>query len=151
MLHTETVERATLQLLKSLQQEPILESFSLAGGTALAFEEDGMRLYGMEDIVAMKLSAIADNGSSLKDFVDVAFLSTRFSLGEMLSFYERKFPMSSVIRPLKALTYFDDIDFEENVVMTNRSFEWKRIAWRLSEMVKKQDKVYDVWPLQPKK
>ena len=36
MLHTETVEGTTLELLKKLQAEDIMEQFCLAGGTALA-------------------------------------------------------------------------------------------------------------------
>jgi hypothetical protein len=36
MLHTETVEIGTLQLLKKLESESRLSSFCLAGGTALA-------------------------------------------------------------------------------------------------------------------
>lgn len=40
--------------------------------------ESGLRLYDMEDIIAMKLAAISDDGSRLKDFIDMAFLSTRF-------------------------------------------------------------------------
>lgn len=34
MLHTETVEGTTLELLRNLGQEEMLSSFSLAGGTA---------------------------------------------------------------------------------------------------------------------
>lgn len=78
--------------------------------------EDGIRLYALEDIIAMKLSTIADNGSRLKDFIDIAFLSTRFSFYSLLKCYERKFPASNVIRPLKAITYFEDIDFDEEVI-----------------------------------
>ena len=36
MLHKETVESRTLELLKRLQAEPLLSSFNLVGGTALA-------------------------------------------------------------------------------------------------------------------
>lgn len=36
MLHTETVERTTLELLRKLQAEKLLDPFCLAGGTALA-------------------------------------------------------------------------------------------------------------------
>ena len=36
MLHTETLESGTLQLLKNLESESCLSSFCLAGGTALA-------------------------------------------------------------------------------------------------------------------
>ena len=81
------------------------------------YAESGIRLYSIEDIVAMKLSAIADDGSRLKDFVDIACLSTRIPFYEMLKCYERKFPQANVIRPFKALTYFDDIDFGEDIVM----------------------------------
>ena len=34
MLHTETLEGTTLELLRNLGQEEMLSSFSLAGGTA---------------------------------------------------------------------------------------------------------------------
>ena len=36
MLQTQTVEPSTLELLKKLQQEPLLATFNLVGGTALA-------------------------------------------------------------------------------------------------------------------
>ena len=36
MLHKETVETSTLELLKRLQSEPLLASFNLVGGTSLA-------------------------------------------------------------------------------------------------------------------
>ena len=36
MLHKETVDQATLELLISLQQKAYLEGFYLVGGTALA-------------------------------------------------------------------------------------------------------------------
>lgn len=95
------------------------------------YEESGIRLYDMEDIIAMKLSAIADDGSRLKDFVDIACLSTRHTFYDMLKCYERKFPEANVIRPFKAITYFDDIDFEEDVIMLNFEYDWNRIAERL--------------------
>lgn len=111
------------------------------------YTESGIRLYSMEDIIAMKLFAIADNGSRLKDFIDIAFLSTRFPFGSMLRLYERKFPGSNVIRPFKAITYFDDIDFEEDIVMLNCKFDWKLIERRLVDMTKIQNKVFESFPL----
>jgi hypothetical protein len=111
------------------------------------YTEAGIRLYSMEDIIAMKLSAIADNGSRLKDFIDIAFLSTRFPFNSMLRMYECKFPKANVIRPFKAVTYFDDIDFEENIVMLNGKYDWKLIEKRLVDMTKIQDKVFKSFPL----
>lgn len=109
--------------------------------------ENGIRLYSIEDVVAMKLSAIADNGSRLKDFIDIAFLSTRFPFYSMLKFYERKFPEANIIRPYKAITYFEDIDFEENIIMINGKYDWKLIEKRLIDMTKKQNKIFASYPI----
>lgn len=114
------------------------------------YEESGIRLYDMEDIIAMKLSAIADNGSRLKDFVDIACLSTRHTFYEMLKCYERKFPEANVIRPFKAVTYFDDIDFEEDVVMLNFEYDWNSIAERLKTMTVEQNRIFTEYPLRRK-
>ena len=88
----------------------------------------------LPDIAAMKLSSICDNGSRIKDFIDIAFLSNIFSFGEMLQFYTRKFPSSNPIVPAKSLIYFDDINFDESVIMMQGKFDWNVIAKRLDEM-----------------
>ncbi len=200
MLHKETIETSTLELLKSLQSEPLLASFNLVGGTSLALRlghrksvdldlfskedfalqeikellvnkydfkvgyekgktlkgfigkvmvdlirydyphiqpietEDGIRLESLPDIVAMKLSSICDNGSRIKDFIDIAHLSNLYSFEEMLQFYTQKFPSSNPIVPTKSLVYFDDIIFDEDIVMMQGDFDWKVIANRLNEM-----------------
>lgn len=112
-------------------------------------EEEGVRLYSQPDIIAMKLSAIADNGSRLKDFIDIAYLSTQYSFQEMLGFYVQKFPTSSPLRPLKGITYFDDIDHEETVVMLESTYSWQKIADRLQAMTAHQSKVFASPPLSP--
>lgn len=112
-------------------------------------EEEGIRLYSQPDIIAMKLSAIADNGSRLKDFIDIAYLSTQYSFQEMLGFYVQKFPNSSPLRPLKGITYFDDIDHEETVVMLESTYSWQKITDRLQAMTAHQSKVFASPPLSP--
>lgn len=49
-------------------------------------QEDGLRLAQLEDISAMKQNAIAGNGTRIKDFIDMAYLSSVFSLEQMLGF-----------------------------------------------------------------
>ena len=218
MLHTETVSGVTLELLKNIQAENLMNRFCLAGDTALALymgyrksvdldlftplpfdvqelesmlrEKYGLitdftakntikgniagikidcitypyeylkppcmieniRLYSLEDITAMKLAAIAHNGSRLKDFIDISCLSRHFSFSAMLEYYEKKFPESNIIRPLKALTYFEDIDFEENIVMLTGEYRWDKIKERLIEMVTRQEKIFKSYPIvQPTK
>ena len=108
---------------------------------------ENIRLYSLEDITAMKLAAIAHNGSRLKDFIDISCLSRHFSFSAMLEYYEKKFPESNIIRPLKALTYFEDIDFEENIVMLTGEYRWDKIKKRLIEMVTRQDKIFKSYPI----
>lgn len=200
MLYKETIDIKTLRLLVELQKEPMLQSFNLVGGTALALHlghrksvdldfftsksfdlneirslliekydfkvsyarsqtlkgfvngikidfirfdyphlfpcdviED-IRIESVPDIIAMKLLSITDNGSRIKDFVDIAYLSSYYSLDEMLEFYVGKIPNTNKVMPLKALTYFNDIDFNESVVMMNSDYDWQKIADRLIKM-----------------
>ena len=138
---TDFMERNTLKgTINGIKIDCITHSYDYL---EKPYTESGIRLYSMEDIIAMKLSAIADNGSRLKDFIDIAFLSTRFPFNSMLRMYERKFPKSNVIRPFKAITYFDDIDFEENIIMLNGEYDWKLIERRLVDMTKIQNKVFE--------
>ena len=206
MLHKETIETSTLELLKKLQSEPLLAAFNLVGGTSLALRlghrksvdldlfskedfdlqevkellvnkynlkvgyekgktlkgfigkvmvdlirydyphispvetEEGIRMESLPDIVAMKLSTICDNGSRIKDFIDIAYLSNLYSFSEMLQFYTQKFPSSNPIVPTKSLVYFGDINFDEDIVMMQGDFDWEVIANRLNEMTAEPEK-----------
>jgi hypothetical protein len=71
--------------------------------------EDNLRLLGLSDIAAMKLNAVAGNGTRVKDFIDVYFLLDRFSLKQMFSFYKKKYAGKDIYHVRKSLTYFDDI------------------------------------------
>jgi predicted nucleotidyltransferase component of viral defense system len=74
---------------------------------------DDIRLLAIEDIIPMKLSAIANRGAK-KDFYDIYFLLKQFSLKEMLSLFSQKFPNISHFHLLKSLVYFDDADEDAN-------------------------------------
>jgi len=105
---------------------------------------NNIRIASLEDVIAMKLSAITDNGSRLKDFVDIAYLSVKYSLQEMLSFYAQKYNDSNMLSAVKALGYFEDIDFEsEPVELVNKKFSWKKIKDRINDMIKEPYKVFD--------
>ena len=91
----------------------------------------------------MKLLSITDNGSRIKDFIDIAYLSSQFSLDEMLQFFVMKITNSNILMPIKALTYFDDINFNESIVMLNSDFNWNKIANRLIEMTKEPNIIFE--------
>lgn len=93
----------------------------------------------------MKLNAIAGNGTRMKDFVDVAYLSSRFSLRQMLSFYEEKYHANPLM-PLKGLVYFADINKATPVKMADgKPLDWKKIEKRLLAMEKSPDKLFAQW------
>jgi hypothetical protein len=90
-----------------------------------AFEN--IRMASLEDIAAMKLNAIIGNGTRLKDFVDVAFLSSEFSLREMINTYEKKYTARNSVITLKALSYHADINFNEPIHFVKGKYNWELI------------------------
>jgi len=73
-------------------------------------EEENIRMFSLADIAAMKLNAIAGNGSRVKDFIDLYFLLDKFSLEQMLKFYSKKYSQMEPFFVIKSIVYFDDID-----------------------------------------
>lgn len=105
--------------------------------------EDNLRIAQMEDICAMKLNAIAGNGTRIKDFIDIAYLSSVFSLQQMLGFYEQKYH-SNTLMPLKGLIFFDDINKNEPVRMANgKPLQWNRIEKRLLMMDRYPERIFE--------
>jgi hypothetical protein len=90
-----------------------------------AFVSDQIILAHTSDIAAMKLSAITGRGSK-KDFIDIYFLLQIFSLKEMISFYNQKYPDGSEFLVLKSLSYFDDAEKEPSPVMLHK-VSWAKI------------------------
>lgn len=108
--------------------------------------EDGIRLVDARDIAAMKLQAIGQSGTRRKDFIDVAFLSVRMSLQEMLDRYCRAYKTDNIIQPLRGLLYFDDITNEESVDLIGYKLDWPAIERRLYRMATQMNKVFDDLP-----
>lgn len=74
-----------------------------------AVVEDGLVLASPQDIAAMKVNAIEGRGTK-KDFIDIYVLLKHFTLEQILSFYQTKYPEYSVFRALLSLTYFEDAE-----------------------------------------
>lgn len=107
---------------------------------------DGIRMRSVPDVIAMKLAAIADNGTRIKDFIDIAFLSADYSLDQMLGFYAAKFPNSNPLNAYRALTYFDDI-IDEPVKVSTKGFSWDGVKKRLFDMAKDGGKRFLTFPV----
>lgn len=104
--------------------------------------EENIRLSSLEDIAAMKLNAITGDGTRLKDFIDIAFLSCKIPFNKMLNGYKVKYNANPVI-PIKALSYFDDINFNEPIKMVlNSKFNWGKIEKRLKNMQEYPNRIF---------
>lgn len=203
MLHTETVETRTLDLIRALMSDTKFQEFFLVGGTALSLklghrisididmftnkefdavsigthlegnyrltdgnvikngvfgfiEEvkvdfishryplikpveviDGIRMLSLEDIGAMKLHAIVQNGSRLKDFIDVYYLLERIPFALLSKAYCQKYPNATPQMAHSGLLYHADIDFSVPVTMLKSEPDWSTINNRLKNAVLK--------------
>ena len=106
-------------------------------------EINGIRLAGFKDIAALKLNAIVGNGTRIKDFIDIAYLSGRMTLTEMLNAFQMKYS-SNPILVLKAISYFEDVNVKEPIKMLKpENFDWKKIKKQLELMLKFPDKIFE--------
>lgn len=97
---------------------------------------DGLTLATPPDIAAMKVNAIEGRGSK-KDFIDLYYLLQRYTLVEILDFYEQKYPEHSVFRALMSMSYFDDADMQP----TPRMFT--NVSWNeMKEYIQSQVRQY---------
>lgn len=95
--------------------------------------EDNLRLADIEDIAAMKITAIIGRGTK-KDFVDLAFLLDNFSMDEILDSYEKKYPEASRFMALKSIAYFDDAESEPMPFML-KEISWNNIKERILKQI----------------
>lgn len=204
MLQLKTIHKNTYDLLKELSTRKELNSFALAGGTALAlllghrisidldfltenefesfalFEQldqclnieksstsvhsltmfiqwhgssvktdfvrhnyprlrpyiiaDGIKLFSIEDIAAMKLNAVANRGAK-KDFYDIHALLSLFPLPELLRFFTLKYKQLNSFTVTQSLTYFEDADLDPDPISLS-PLSWAEIKKDLGEKVR---------------
>ena len=205
MLHTETVAKGTLDLIKKLSKDEFLQDFTLVGGTALALQighrisvdidlfskksfnskevaehlqknyptegmltakevnnvagfisdvkvtfithpykdvlppilDNGIRMASLDDIAAMKIHAIHNNGTRYKDFVDIYHLLEHRSMDEMLKAYLVKYPDMNELTAKMALGRHEEVDTRLKIEHLRRDLTWPeisdRINWALKE------------------
>ena len=91
-------------------------------------------MYGDPDIIAMKLNAILGRGKK-KDFWDLYELFRHYTLEEMISFHEKKFPEQNLLITIpQAITYFDDAEESEEPVSL-KGQKWKSVKKLIQQKV----------------
>jgi predicted nucleotidyltransferase component of viral defense system len=93
------------------------------------------RLASMEEIAAMKLSAITNRGVR-KDFFDLFFLLKQFSMKQIIGFYIDKYTDRNYFQMSKSLTYFDDAEQTESPVILKGNVIWPEVKKTIEKAVK---------------
>lgn len=90
--------------------------------------EEFIRLYSKEDIGAMKINAIAGNGTRSKDFVDLYFLLKENSISDLLGYFEKKYTQRDVFHVLKSLNYFEEVSLEDwPKLLIEKEVKWEKM------------------------
>lgn len=79
-------------------------------------DNDGIRMFSIEDLMAMKIAAIMKRGVK-KDFWDIAELLKHYSVADFIKFYTEKYPSQQLLVSVPfALTYFIDAEDSEDPI-----------------------------------
>ncbi len=96
-------------------------------------EFDKIRFLSQDDIIPMKLSAIANRGAK-KDFYDIYELLKNYNLPKMLNFFTKKYPEIGQFHILKSLIYFDDAENQFDPISLNNT-DWQIVKETIEKQV----------------
>ncbi|NCA94167.1 MAG: hypothetical protein EOM84_03200 [Sphingobacteriia bacterium] len=96
---------------------------------------ENVNLADERDIAAMKIDAASSRGSK-KDFIDLYFLLEKYSLVELIVFFEKKFSdiKYNKLHILKSLVYFSDAEAEPMPMML-KEVSWQKVKEKISQEV----------------
>jgi predicted nucleotidyltransferase component of viral defense system len=97
----------------------------------IAFEN--INLADERDIAAMKIDAASSRGSK-KDFIDLYFLLQKYSLAELIGFFEKKIAdiKYNKMHIFKSLVYFSDAEDEPMPIMLT-DVSWQKVKEKISQ------------------
>jgi hypothetical protein len=86
------------------------------------------------DISAMKLNAISNDGTRIKDFIDLYYLLHDFDVEQLLNNYATKYELRNSMHALKSLNYFVDVNTEDwPEVLKDKEITWDVIMEKIND------------------
>jgi len=92
-------------------------------------------MLSLQDIGAMKLQAIVQNGTRLKDFIDVYYLLEKIPFALLSKAFVQKYPGVNMQMARAGILYQKDIDFSVPIKLLKTEFNWQNIYERLNQAV----------------
>lgn len=105
--------------------------------------EDVIRMVSMEDIASMKLNAILNNGSRLKDYIDMYFMLEKIPLAKMTAGFLQKYPDVNIQMAYTALLYHKDINIQEKIDFRGGPISLTQMEIRFREAIQKPLAVFE--------
>lgn len=99
--------------------------------------EEGVRMAGLKDIAAMKVSAIGSRGAK-KDFYDLYFLLQKFTIYEIISFFSQKYSIYRDMHYIQSLCYFEDAEKTEQPI-TFEPLPWEKVKAKITKEIQGLD------------
>jgi len=75
----------------------------------LVENEEGIRLVGINDISAMKMSAVGQRGYEARDFVDLYYILKEITMEKIVDNFKRKYKTDNIQHFLRSMNYFEDV------------------------------------------
>jgi hypothetical protein len=98
---------------------------------------ESIRIASPEDICAMKINAICNDGTRVKDFIDIYYLMRIFTLTEIIEFYKNKYELRNPFHALKSLNYFSEVETGDWPVLISCSeLTWQEVMDRIDQECK---------------
>jgi hypothetical protein len=97
---------------------------------------DGIRLTDIRDIACMKIDAIMGRGKQ-KDFCDLYFLLKKYTLSDIMVWYQQMFQHSSPFHVYKSLTWFEDANLDTDLDVLDKKYTWEKAKQVIIKAVEK--------------
>lgn len=95
---------------------------------------EGLPLLSLEDVIAMKLNAIANRGSR-KDFFDLDRILQEYPLASCLDLFDRKYPNTDRFVVIRSLAWFDDAEQEPDPIVPDGP-TWPEVKLHITDALK---------------
>lgn len=96
--------------------------------------QEGIRMFSLEDIVGMKLSAITNRGAR-KDFYDLHALIQHLGVDALINIYRKKYPSHDPMIVLRSMIYFDDAEDDNDPELLMEQ-DWEEVKEAICMAVK---------------
>ncbi len=102
-------------------------------------EIENIRIASIDDISAMKANSVANDGTRVKDFIDLFSLISEheYSVEKLLKNYGAKYKQRNAMHALKSLNYFEDVNITDwPELLKKKEISWKVVKNRINKACK---------------